>query len=201
MAPFWSITSKDISRVLGHGEKDVLSHAARLGLSYSRNSPSKPVQFSVLDIAVPRAAWIQALTEHGHEGRNEMRRQFRPLHDWLRHYDRPWLEAHLPPRIPKSSNDVDWQARDVELAREVRCVAECLRGAAELPVKVTTHKIFYQMENAWARTALRKGQLPLTAAALTEVADSRAGRGSRRASWVETPSSTTVDEVAVAKGD
>lgn len=191
-----------IARHLGVTEQTVQRHAGRLGLPFpapgSRivtHSRRAPLPLERVDPCPPlgpvdeyRARWLKVLTDHPDMGRYQLQRTFRSIYDWLHRYDREWLMAHLPPpqysgHLPKPKTPrVDWHQRDLQLAQEVKIVAQQLRDQPGRPVRITTMAIARQIKLLHSsRTILSK--LPLTAKVLAEVTESWQETVVRRVAW------------------
>jgi hypothetical protein len=105
---------------------------------------------------------------------------------WLWHHDREWLNAHKPPvHSGKSGPHVDWNARDRQLAEQVKQAAEQLRAGTGRPVRVT-HQALGRAIDKLELIARKENlaRLPLTARAVAEVSESYGELAIRRLQWV-----------------
>lgn len=133
-----------------------------------------------------RDEWLVALKRFGSQGLKKMRAEMPRLYAYLRNHDREWLSSHLPPAGKKrrSSNSVDWVKRDAQLAEAVMRAAEQIKikGARRRPILISKSAI----ARALGKTTLLRQKilkLPLTAAALKEVVETRESYAVRRIHW------------------
>lgn len=190
------------ARLLGVHEQTLQRQAGRLGLpfpapgsrvvAHSRHEPRSLVRVDPCPPPEPadeyRARWLEILTDYPDLGRNQLQRTFRSIFTWLHRYDREWLMVHLPVpqkpgRLPKPKTPrVDWQQRDVQMAQEVKIVAQQLRDQPGRPVRITMMAIARKIKLLYTcRTILSK--LPLTTKVLAEVTETWQETVIRRVWW------------------
>jgi hypothetical protein len=98
------------------------------------------------------------------------------------------LNAHKPPdqrHSGKAGPRVDWNARDRQLAEQVRQAAKQLRAEPSRPVRVTRKALGRAIDKL--ELVSRKenlARLPLTARAVAEVSESYGALAIRRIQWV-----------------
>lgn len=105
---------------------------------------------------------------------------------WLYRNDRAWLRAHLPtparPMINKAP--VDWQERDLLMAKRIEEVKTEILNMPGKPVRVTINEISRRTENpSWLGKHLDK--LPAAKTALLAATESLAAFRERRIRWWE----------------
>ena len=190
------------ARHLGVTERTLQRQAGRLGLpfpapgsrivTHSRRTPLPLERVDPCPLPEPadeyRARWLKILADKPDLGRHQLQRTFRSTYDWLHRHDWEWLMAHLPPsqnpgHLPKSKTPcVDWPQRDVELAQEVKTVAQQLHDQPGRPVRITTMAIARQIKLLYScRTILSK--LPITSKVLAEVTETWQETVIRRVAW------------------
>lgn len=103
---------------------------------------------------------------------------------WLYRHDRQWLKAHLPVKAKATPNKsaVDWQKRDLWMAKRVEeCAAEILNVHGK-PVRVTFNEIGRRTEHeSWLGKHLDK--LPATNRVLHDFIESSTAFRERRILW------------------
>ncbi|MBD1808116.1 TniQ family protein [Microcoleus sp. FACHB-SPT15] len=182
-----SLSLQEIGHRLGVGRTKVKNYAIALQLSFPRLGPTRQTQIGAQQqhrlakkqlnvpnrLEIYRNEWLSLLNENPDASRTSLRRQADHIYGWLRRRDSEWLEAHLPqPRKNNGSRSVDWESRDVQLAKAVRQSAIRLKSATGCLVKITKRAISKDINQIGViQNYLNK--LPLTAQALNEVVETR----------------------------
>lgn len=201
----WNDSTQSIARTarrLGVTDTTLKRQAGRLGLpfpaagsrvvAHSRRVPPPPVRVDPCPPLGPvddyRAKWLKVLADHPELGRCQLQRTFRSIYDWLHRYDGDWLMTHLPPVqktgcFPKPKTPrIDWHARDIQLAQEVKMTAAQLCEQSGRPIPITTMAIARQIKLlSTCRCTLDK--LPLTKKVLAEVTETWQETAVRRIWW------------------
>lgn len=190
------------ARQLGVHEQTLQRQAGRLGLpfpapgsrvvAHSRHAPPPLVRVDPCPPPGPtqghRARWLEILADHPDLGRGQLQRTFRSVYTWLHRYDLDWLMAHLPApqkpgRLPKPKTPrLDWPQRDVQLAQQVKQVAQQLRQEPGRPVRISKGAIARQIKLLHASLSTLD-RLPLTSNALAEVTEAWQETAVRRVWW------------------
>ena len=192
--PSFSVNS--IARRLGVDPLTVKRSAVRLGLAFTRRHEEaliqlKPVEPSYIpqtrvtpiDPASQREAWLAAMQAHSKCGTKALRRLLPGLYAWLYRHDRVWLQTHLPVRTrTRGRLRVNWEHRDGQLAKSVRRVAAALKEGVTHPIQITIAAIGRHIRQL-ALLQQHMDKLPMTAAALAEVVESREDFALRRIQW------------------
>jgi hypothetical protein len=197
---YWMNTSFSVNRIaemLGVDPMTIKRHAQRLGLSMVRTKKKKALaipQTRILETenseeatnklqATMRDLWLQTCQTHGYKGSTVVRQQVPRVYTWLYRHDRDWLKQHLPPRKRSDPPQrVDWCARDAKIAKLIPEAAQRLQTQPGRPRQITIAAI----GRAIGYTAMIQQHLdllPLTAAALAEVVESRIAFAVRRIQW------------------
>lgn len=135
-----------------------------------------------------RKILLDTVTANLSLGRSAIRRKLSTIYNWLLNNDEKWLYAHLPARLTSRKVNpvqVDWQARDKELAREVRKVASSVRSAVGRPVRVSATGIAGRIGKLVVISKY-SDKLPLTVQALKEAAETVEEYAVRRVRWAAT---------------
>lgn len=133
-----------------------------------------------------RVLWLSVRKQHPEVGAAKLRHFDHGAYGWLWRHDLEWLNAHKPPvQSGKTGPQVDWNARDLELAEQVRRAAERLRAEPGRPVRVTPKALFRAIGKwEWVSKKENMARLPLTARAVAEVGESYGAIAIRRLQWV-----------------
>lgn len=192
-----SLSLQEIGRRLGVSHTKVKNHAIALQLSFPRLGPTGQIQIGAKQprclakkqlnvpnrLEIYRNEFLSLLNENPDADRTSLRRQANRIYTWLWKRDSEWLEAHLPqPRKYNHSPSVDWESRDVQLAKAVRQSAIRLKSATGRPVKITRRAIGRDINQlSFIGNCLNK--LPLTALALDGVVETQEEYRVRLAQW------------------
>jgi hypothetical protein len=198
------ISLNRISVQLGIDRRMILRQAAELdlqfpppGASILKNSRILSVPDHRTDPAVSsetrdeyREQWLSLLRDHPEAGRQYLQADWPELYRWLHRHDIDWLKEHLPSRkvVPnrgksKSPSCVNWAERDEQLAGLVPTVVQHLLQVPGRPVRVSIAAIRRKIAQDYSLKA-RGENLPLTSAAMAELAESREAFTIRRIEWV-----------------
>lgn len=192
----WTDPALSVSGIAARLEVDPLTvrrHAERLQLSASRPrrvpslSPAlrlknvSPVAERERKRRKHRALWLDAMKKRPQPGMKSLRRSLPRSYAWLVQNDAAWLKAHRPQpsKRARPATFVDWGRRDSKLAPAVRESAGRLKATPGRPIRVTKTAVGRDL----GRVTLLQQQihkLPLTAAALREVVESRIDFAIRR---------------------
>ena len=199
----WNDPSVSLTKAaaqLGIAKKTLKSQATQLGLRFPK--PYKHLRHNSSEInakhAMPtenefetnRSIWLAALKEYPGEGIQFIWKTLNlfTLYHWLLKFDSEWLKAHMPPRKPWKKRlsplppRVDWEKRDAQLAQRVKASAQFLKNVPGRPKKVSKSAIGRNI-NAKGLIERALHKLPLTATALSEVAETHEDCGVRRIWW------------------
>lgn len=99
---------------------------SRLGMSSSRER-SRKKRGAPLDLESDRKVLTEFIEQHPGVSRQDVSRAVARSFYRLRHYDRPWLMAHLPPPRQFKRPTVNWTRRDGELSTQVQLAIERIR--------------------------------------------------------------------------
>jgi hypothetical protein len=196
----WADPSLSISGIASRLEVDPLTirrHAERLRLSLSgsRRVPSLSSALRLKTVShvaererkrrKHRALWLDAMKERPQSSMKSLRRGLPRTYSWLVQNDAAWLRAHRPQpsKRARAATSVDWGRRDSKLAPAVRESAVRLKATQGRPIRVTKTAVGRDLGQV---TLLQQKihKLPLTAAALREVVESRVDFAIRRVMWV-----------------
>jgi len=192
-----TINIVDAARQLGVDRRQINKQAAHLNLEFPKpgsksklraypvNNSETPVQIIQMKIETSRERLLQELQQNPEITRNQIRKQLRAQYEYLSKHDPAWLAAHLPQsrqRSPRRNLRVNWAERDRIFAVAAREAAERLRISSEQPVFVTRTAI---INNTGYTTLIQKNldKLPLTDAALTQMAETSEQYAIRRVHW------------------
>lgn len=198
---FWddpSLSVSGIARCLGVDPITIRRHAERCGLSVQR-SGRKPVKPLRSTTTLRDGVSSETLTQKRHEHRDRwlsaieknptitmksLRRDLPRVYAWLLKNDADWLKTHRPARHVRepANSSVDWGWCDARLAFFVWAKAIEFLNAPGKPAFLSRAAIC----NGLGRTSLIRQKihkLPLTAAALAEVTESRVCYAVRRVYW------------------
>ncbi|MBW4522819.1 MAG: TnsD family transposase [Scytolyngbya sp. HA4215-MV1] len=194
-----SVSLRKIARQLGVDAATVKLHAAVLELEFPRQGKRQTTRMSRTLACLPevesgvsevplnryRQEWLTARQEYREVGRTVLKKQFQRIYTWLYRNDRAWLEAHLPPRLAKSSPAVrvDWENRDIELAGAARQAALHLQNKPSKPTQITIAAIGRELGQL-ALIQRHLDKLPVTAQVLSELIENRETFALRRIQWV-----------------
>ncbi|HEU5374080.1 MAG TPA: TnsD family transposase [Ktedonobacteraceae bacterium] len=193
-----SVSLRGIARQLNVDPLTVKRHASRLGLPFPRtkgkiselkeNQRLHPRTLHIPETATLetyRAAWLTLLQADPTVGVKKLRNELPGVYIWLYRHDRIWLKEHRPAYVRKAKAHrprVDWEARDIRLADEVKKAASRLDNHPGRPVRVTVSAIGREIgQMALLQQHLNK--LPRTSGALEECVESRETYAVRRIWW------------------
>ena len=151
---YWAdqtISVREIARRFSVESLTVKRRAVALGFAFPRMGirPARvvPRRAAVQDPHVlrneKRIAWLELLRTSPEDSRTSLRRVEPGLYAWLHRNDRLWLRDNLPPALSvhgSPGRQVDWRARDVELANRARGIVEELENTA-FPHRITTAEV------------------------------------------------------------
>lgn len=192
-----SITLRAASVRLGVDIHTIKYHAARLGLSFPpAGSPRTqsvtivPSQsLGVLELQrrdTYRSAWQDALKTSPSITATELRQQLPIVYIWLYRHDRIWLASHTPKRTTKLIGarpiQVNWIARDEQLAQDVQNAAIRLKEQEGRPQRVTKAALIREIGHSW-QLKQNLNQLPRTQQALESSSETRKDWAVRRVWW------------------
>jgi Tn7-like transposition protein D/TniQ len=192
----WADPALSVSGIASRLEVDPLTvrrHAERLQLasSVSRRVPSlspalrlkavSPAAEQARKRREHRALWLEVMKRRPKPNMKSIRGSLSRTYGWLIQNDAAWLKTHRPKPSKRAriTSSVDWEQRDSKLAIAVREAASRLKSALGRPIRVTKTAVGRDLGQI---TLLRQQihKLPLTAAALDEVVESRANFAVRR---------------------
>lgn len=195
----WGDTSSTLRKVaqkLGVNELTVKRRAIGLGLIFPRPTPgSSRSNGEILDRYkirrksqndlrnINRKKLLSIIKENPGARRTILIALAPHLIDWLRRWDKAWLEAHLPPAIRKPSPKtiINWEEQDLMLSEAVRNAASQIRAGA-YPKRVSRAAISRLVgHRAWIEKRLNK--LPLTSKTLNANLESFEDYLIRRIAW------------------
>lgn len=196
----WSgqaLSISEIGRRLGVDPLTVRRHAARLDLPLSRSDKKlKPLthatQLKGKAVSAAwgkkrcrcRSKWLSVLKQRQEITMKALRGKLPREYAWLLEHDYDWLKGHKPSphRRSLSTTSVDWKKRDTEYAVAVKAAASRLKNISGRPVQVTRTAIG---RDVGAITLLRQKlhKMPLTAAMLDSVVETREQYALRRIWW------------------
>lgn len=193
----WADTALSISGIAARLEVDPLTvrrHAERLqfaALGSRRRVLSlrpalrlkavRPVTEQARKRRKHRALWLEAMKRRPKPNMKSLRGSLPRTYAWLIQNDAVWLMKHRPKpsKQARLATSVDWERRDSKLALAVRESASRLKATQGRLIRVTKTAVGRDLGQV---TLLRQKihKLPLTAAALDEVVESRADFAVRR---------------------
>jgi hypothetical protein len=156
----WADSSRSVDSIsaeLGADARSVTKHAARLGLTFPRQGPTKCAKLPnsrvvkrpppALSVDRKREAWRCLRETNPHATISELHEQAQALYTWLYRHDRQWLREHSPTRQPlvPQITTVDWKARDADLADRVISAATRLKSNPDRRRRVTSRSIALAM--------------------------------------------------------
>jgi hypothetical protein len=185
-----TVSLRGMARQLGVDPLTIKRHANRIGLAFPRpvrtsrslkatqqlhahNSTHGTPEPSTIDKY--RASWAAAMRDNPDAGTQALRGKIPGIYTWLYRNDRAWLKEYTPPskRKPRQRPArVNWEERDAQLAKCVRESAIRLRKKDGKPVRITSAAIGRDIGQL-ALIQQHLDKLPLTAAALDELVESR----------------------------
>jgi hypothetical protein len=196
----WADPALSISGIAARLEVDPLTvrrHAERLQLPVSglkrrvrslspalRLKAVSPVAEHSRKRRKHRTLWLEAMKRRPKPNMKSLRGSLPRTYAWLIQNDAAWLMTHRPKpsKRARAATSVDWGRRDSKLALAVRELAKRLKSTPGRPIRVTKTAVGRDLgQIALLRQKIHK--LPLTAAALNEVAESRADFAIRRVMW------------------
>jgi hypothetical protein len=151
-------------------------------ISSSQNGIAAP---SNAKVDAYRTEWLAALALHPEAGRTFLRKHFQRVYTWLRRNDREWLLANLPQRLTKvlPPPRVNWEERDLDLAAKVELASLNLLKQPGEPIQITIAAIARELGQL-ALLQQHLDKLPLTAAVLDKIIETREAFALRRIRWV-----------------
>jgi hypothetical protein len=130
-----------------------------------------------------REQWLRAVEEDPETDLLTLKTKLPAAYNWFYKNDDHWMRTHTPRHhIEKKAIDIDWGARDIELAVAVRRSAARLMNAPGRPVWISADAIGRDTGKRH-RALSRDDRLPLTNQALIEVIESREDWAIRRIRW------------------
>lgn len=159
--------------------------------------------------AIKRKQFRKALRANPKLRRTQLRILFVGHYSWLYQHDRDWLEKHLPVRgTTRKPTKTHWANKDAKLATAVRVEAERMRSLPGRPAMISRTAITRNLGITYF-SKNPAAKLPLTNAALTEVADTRQQFAVRRVKWAASvfqseglsPASWRIASLARLSGD
>lgn len=201
LARLWADPSLSVSGIAQRLEVDPITirrHAERRGLSVNRSGRKsvKPLRSTTklrddTSSETPaqkrheyRDIWLSAMEKNPTITMKSLRREMPRVYAWLLQNDAEWLKVHRPARPVRQqvSPSVDWGWRDAKLAFFIWSKAiELLNGPGK-PAFLSKTAICKGIGiSSLVRQKIQK--LPLTAAALTDTAESRIEYATRRVRW------------------
>lgn len=204
-----ALSVRQISIRLGVAHTTVKYHATRLGLEFPRTGPGPKVMRENANTVArlerkrlqeaaksegfeevreaKRKEWLAAMTDYPDATRSRLQREIAPkTYHWLLHNDNEWLKINMPPpyRRADTPRRVDWQARDSQLAEDVRLAADRIKAMEGRPTQITVNAIARNLDK---KELLQKkkqlDKLPLTKKALDDVVETRIQFAIRRVGW------------------
>ncbi len=193
-----TVSLRAIARQLGVDPLTIKRQAARIGLAFPRSVCTNLIQEEPQKLSLPeiqlseiavleikRNAWLTTMQAYPEAGMKILRGKNPSLYTWLYRNDKTWLQEHKPlPKKPKQqSSRVDWEARDLQLAEEVRAVTLRLKNLPGRPVCITISSVGREI----GRLALLQkhlDKLPKTADTLNSLIENREDFAIRRVYWV-----------------
>jgi hypothetical protein len=172
-----------------HGKKTVTAalsdSAANTGQEGAQtDKPFNCSDFTLL-LASKREEWETLRRNNPHATRTQLNKKGPVLRRWLRRFDPAWLADNLPPSLRRGNclPPVDWDARDVRIAREVLNSAILLKDQPGIPRRITKTAIGttsgYHIDISY-----NSKKLPRTTAAVASVVETMEEYAIRRALWV-----------------
>jgi hypothetical protein len=130
-----------------------------------------------------QAQWLQLQAQYPNLSKTGLRKIAPALYAWLYRNNRKWLDENSPQRQRASSINkrVDWNLRDHELLTAVQVVAKELYSAKK-PVQINRSRIGKEIGKL-ALLERHLDKLPLTAAYLNQVIETREQFQIRRIQW------------------
>jgi hypothetical protein len=195
-----SLTIREIANRLGVHEFTITRRGLNLGLRYPRQTSYSISHFSAAIshrmriVELPprerlntrRQKLLAAIKANPQASRTELKILASSSLDWLRKYDKEWLESQLPPlkRKTRTTKTIDWEIRDQETAEEVKNAAASLKEVPGPPVRVTKNAISNKVRIRRASFEWNLLKLPLTAQALNQFAEPFEDFLLRRVQWM-----------------
>lgn len=136
-----------------------------------------------------REIWLSTKDANPEDVVTQLRNKIPKIHRWLYANDRDWLLSHSPTRQRKYPNRrspasfVDWKERDEQVVIEIRSLVLLRNNASNRPIQVKAYTIAKKVEqdfSIWKNL----NKLPLTAQAITELAETDEAFALRRVQWV-----------------
>ncbi len=193
---------RETARQMNADPKTIKKYARKLGLKlFFKNdvslTPDQPMKETNAGVGLRLSEQIQrrrqeliaAQSELGSHTRTEMRRAVPGTYTWLYRHDREWLEAVLPPSIPRGKRKggaqkqrVDWNKRDRDLSGLVSQTVEDLLLKEGKPVRITLG-IIGRAIGELALLEQHLDKLPKTKAVLEDVLETVEDFQVRRVEW------------------
>lgn len=191
-----SLTLHQIAQMLGVNDLTAKRRAISLGLVFPRPTPgSLRGSGEILDRykirrkstwelkKTSREKFLSLLKENPWVSRSVLITLAPHLIDWLRRWDKSWLETRLPParKRPYRKAVINWGEQDPILSEAVRNAVSQIHSVA-IPRRVSITAIIRLVgRRAWIEKSLDK--LPLTATALATRLESYEDYAVRRIAW------------------
>ncbi|MBU7006890.1 TnsD family transposase [Phosphitispora fastidiosa] len=151
------------------------------------NTKMKAVSPKAIDwsdlLSEKQAQWLQLQDKNPNSSKTQLRNVDPALYTWLYRHARKWLENNSPKKqaSPTVNKRVDWKQRDSELVKEIFVAVTGLLSAKK-PVHINISRIGKEIGKlALLEKHLEK--LPLTAAYLSQVVETREQFQIRRVQW------------------
>jgi len=198
-----TLTVEGVGKKLGVSSHTAYGQAMRLGLPRLRPGAARPLsrasgELEPIDAAQRharareerKAEWVRERDAHPGITGEQLRETVVNTYKWLQRHEPDWLEAETPPTpprayVPPSPTAKDWSGTDRALADAVREAARRLLAAPDRPRQVVRKRIAIEA-GCFKVVAAQLGNLPLTKAALDEVAETREGYVGRKIAWAST---------------
>lgn len=192
-----SITCRSVAQKLGVNVLTAKRRAINLGLTFPRARPSSlRCSGQILDryrikskpagetLNIKRKALSRLVKDNPQSSRTNLQRIKPGLVDWLRRWDREWLEAALPKAkakfIPRAS--VGWEERDEIFSRQVEEASLRIYSVANPPERVSLTAVIKVVgHRAWIEKKLN--EMPRTSLVLAENIESFSNYTIRRIRW------------------
>lgn len=204
-----TLSVRQISVRLGVAHTTVKYHATRLGLEFPRTGPGPKVMRENADTVerlerkrlqeaarsegfekvreAKRKEWSAAMNNYPDATRTRLQREIVPkTYHWLLHNDNEWLKTNMPPPFRRTGTPrrADWQARDIQLAEDVRLATDRIKAMEGRPTQITVSAIGRALDK---KELLQKknhlDKLPLTKQALDDVVETQLKFAICRVGW------------------
>jgi hypothetical protein len=147
---------------------------------------SPPWKLSPTLIEERRAKWLVAVKQNPDLSRNQLRNTIgNVVYDTLRRYDPEWLNLHSPPkRKPVGPTTfTNWPQKDEQLAAKVNDIVAGIMQTPGRPIRSSATRIARRLGVLDVLYKRHPDCLPLTRAAITEVAEDIYDFAIRRLQW------------------